>query len=208
MKRSSFIADCFSRDARVQTTLMRTGSLHRGGLRGKSLKVSVHGARKKEKYSRLHAVLTHLVCILRRRRDRCPGRCYRSRLSSRKGGGRSAWGVILNKFSSADACLAGASLALSNRVRRTCRGIGKVVDLAAAAIIASAGYFRVNAGIAWNGVQFIADCFSRDARVQTTLCARAAFVEEVLLALESWELSSTTQMQGWSMSTQRSVTGS
>ena len=106
-------------------------------------------------------------------------------MSSRKGGGRSAWGVILNKFSSADACLAGASLALSNRVRRTCRGIGKVVDLAAAAIIASAGYFRVNAGIAWNGVQFIADCFSRDARVQTTLCARAAFVEEVLLALES-----------------------
>ena len=68
---------------------------------------------------------------------------------------------------------------------RDSRGIGKVVDLAAAAIIASAGYFRVNAGIAFIGVRSIADCFSRDDRVQTTLIARAAFVEEVLLALES-----------------------
>ena len=63
--------------------------------------------------------------------------------------------------------------------------MGKVVDLAAAAIIASAGYFRVNAGIAWTGVRFIADRFIRFGSVQTTLCARAAFVEEVLLALES-----------------------
>ena len=74
---------------------------------------------------------------------------------------------------------------MSNRVRRTCRGIGKVVDVAAAAIIASAGYFRVNAGIAFIGVRSIADCFSRDVRVQTTLIARAGFVEEVLLALGS-----------------------
>ena len=63
--------------------------------------------------------------------------------------------------------------------------MGQVVDLAAAAIIASAGYFRVNAGIAWTGVRFIADRFIRFGSVQTTLCARAAFVEEVLLALES-----------------------
>ena len=36
------------------------------------------------------------------------------------------------------------------------------------------------------GVRFIADCFIRDVRVQTTLlCARAAFVEEILLARES-----------------------
>jgi hypothetical protein len=54
--------------------------------------------------------------------------------------------------------------------------LGKVVDVAAAAIIASAGYFRVNAGIAWTDVHFIADCFSRDGRVQTTLIARAAFI--------------------------------
>ena len=36
------------------------------------------------------------------------------------------------------------------------------------------------------GVRSIADCFIRDVRVQTTLlCARAAFVEEILLARES-----------------------
>ena len=61
-----------------------------------------------------------------------------------------------------------------------------MVDAAACVRIASARHIRVNAGIAWC-YHPIANCFSRDGRVQTTpiLCARAAIVEEILFARES-----------------------
>jgi hypothetical protein len=47
MKRGSVHRRLFQQGRQGPNNSDRTGSLHRGGLRGKSLKVSVHGARKK-----------------------------------------------------------------------------------------------------------------------------------------------------------------